>query len=65
MKSSHLLILIVVSSLLWSITDLKKSYINYKNAPDYHTISAFYRNIGIIVFAIILFILYLFGYIKI
>ncbi len=65
MKSIHLLILIVVLSLLWSVIDMKKSYFNYKNAPSYHTISAFYRNIGIIVFAIITFIIYLLGYIEI
>jgi len=65
MESSHLLILIVVLGLIWSIIDIKKSYFNYKNAPSYHTISEFYRNIGIIAFAIITFILYLLGYIEI
>ncbi|GEM_PF-6791479 len=65
MNNNIYLIVLVLMFFIWSLIDLRKSYRAYIVVPSYHTISEFYRNVGGIVFGIIVVILYFLGYLPI
>ena len=64
MSSQYLLIIFSLGCIIYFSIGLKKRYYNYKNDPNYSSISVFYSKVAGIILGVIFILLHLFNYEK-